>query len=118
VDDRSIEEVLDAIGDEHARQILAAINQQARSVKELAEECDISLPTVYRRIETLSEHDLVTARTLVAEDGNEYKVYEANFESTVISLEANEYEMHVARESTLPERFRSLWDELSAEQSR
>ena len=87
MDDRSIEEILDTIGDRHAREVLAAISIEPHSAKELAEECDLSLPTVYRRIEVLREHDLVTDRTLVAEDGNHYKVYESNFESTVISLE-------------------------------
>jgi len=52
VDNRSIEETLDTTGDEHARAVLAAISRKSRSAKELAEECDLSLPTVYRRIET------------------------------------------------------------------
>ena len=115
VDDRSIEEILDTIGDEHARGVLAAISTEPRSAKELAEECDLSLPTVYRRIEILSEHDLVTDRTLVAEDGNHYKVYESNFESTVISLEDDEYQVRIYREDNLPDRFSQLWDELGSE---
>jgi len=116
VDDRSIEEILDTIGDQHARRVLAAISHDAKSAKELAEECDLSLPTVYRRIEMLDEYSLVTDRTLVAEDGNHYKVYESNFESTVISLEDDEYRVRIYREENLPDRFSQLWDELHAEQ--
>jgi len=115
VDNRSIEEVLDTIGDEHARQVLAAISREPKSAKELGEECDLSLPTVYRRIEMLEEYDLVRDRTLVAEDGNHYKVYESNFESTVISLEDDEYRVRIYREENLPDRFSQLWDELHAE---
>lgn len=114
-DERSIEEILDTIGDQHARQVLAAISREPRSAKELAEECDLSLPTVYRRIEMLDEYDLVTDRTLVAEDGNHYKVYESNFESTVISLEDQKYRVKIYREENLPDRFSKLWDELHAE---
>ena len=114
-DDRSIEEVLDTIGDQHARRVLAAISREPKSAKELADECDLSLPTVYRRIEILEEHDLVKDRTLVAEDGNHYKVYESNFESTVISLEDDEYRVRIYREENLPDRFSQLWDELHAE---
>ena len=115
VDERSIEEILDTIGDEHARRVLAAISREPRSAKELAEECDLSLPTVYRRIELLEEHDLVSDRTLVADDGNHYKVYESNFESTVISLEDDEYRVRIYREENLPDRFSKLWDELHSE---
>jgi len=111
-DDRSIEEILDTIGDQHARRVLAAISLEPKSAKDLAAECDLSLPTVYRRIEMLDEYDLVTARTIVAEDGNHYKVYESNFESTVISLQDDEYKVRVYRQENLPDRFSQLWDEL------
>ena len=114
-DERSIEEVLDTIGDRHARRVLAAISQDPKSAKDLADEVDLSLPTVYRRIEVLKEHDLVTEQTLVAEDGNHYKVYESNFESTVISLQDDEYRVRIYREENLPDRFSQLWDELHAE---
>ena len=115
-EERSIEQVLDTIGDEHAREILAAISIEPRSAKELAEECDLSLPTVYRRIEILEEHELVKDRTLVADDGNHYKIYESNFDSTVISLEEEgEYKVRIYREENLPDRFSQLWDELGAE---
>jgi predicted transcriptional regulator len=111
-DDRTIEEILDTIGDEHARRVLASVSIEPKSAKELAAECDLSLPTVYRRIETLEEYDLVKDRTLVAEDGNHYKVYESNFESTVISLEDDSYQVRVYREENIPDRFSQLWDEL------
>ena len=114
-DDRSIEEILDTIGDKHARRVLAAISREPKSAKELSEECDLSLPTVYRRIEMLDEYDIVTDQTLVADDGNHYKVYESNFESTVISLEEDQYRVRIYREENLPDRFSQLWDDLHTE---
>ncbi|AWB26508.1 ArsR/SmtB family transcription factor [Halococcoides cellulosivorans] len=113
--DRPIEDVLDTIGDEHAREVLAAVSREPLSAKELADECDLSKPTVYRRLELLEEHDLVTDRTLVADDGNHYKVFESNFESTVISLEDDEYHVRIYRTGNLSDRFSELWDELHAE---
>jgi predicted transcriptional regulator len=115
VDERSIEDILDTIGDQHARRVLATISEEPKPAKELADECDLSLPTVYRRIEMLEEYDLVTDRTLVADDGNHYKVYESNFESTVISLEDDEYHVRIYREGNLPDRFSQLWDEINPE---
>jgi len=114
-EDRSIEDILDTIGDQHARTVLAAISREPRSAKELAEECDLSLPTIYRRLEILEEHDLVTEQTAVAEDGNHYNVYECNFDSTVIQLEDEEYKVRIYRKENLPDRFTQLWDDLSAE---
>ena len=111
-DDRTIEEILDTIGDEHARRVLASVSIEPKSAKELAEECGLSLPTVYRRVESLQQYDLVKDRTLVAEDGNHYKVYESNFESTVISLEDDSYQIRIYREENIPDRFSQLWDEL------
>lgn len=115
MDDRSIEDILDTIGDEHARRVLAAISREPKSAKDLAAECDLSLPTVYRRIEMLDEYDLVTDETLVADDGNHFKVYKSNFESTVITLEDDEYKVRIYREENLPDRFSQLWDDLGAE---
>ena len=114
-EDRSIEDILDTIGDQHARTVLVAISREPRSAKELAEECDLSLPTIYRRLEILEEHDLVTEQTAVAEDGNHYNIYECNFDSTLIQLEDDEYRVRIYRKENLPERFTQLWDDLSPE---
>jgi len=107
-----VEEVLDAIGDEHARTVLAALNRRPASAKELTTRLDLSQPTVYRRLETLQEHDLIVERTLVAEDGNHYKEYRCNFRSALLSLEEDTYDVQLVREEGLPERFADLWDEL------
>lgn len=111
----SAEALLDALGDDEARRILATINPEPLSAKELGEELGLSLPTVYRRLDTLEELDLVTARTLVAENGNHYKVFECNFESTVVVLEGEEFEIDVSRKENLPERFSRLWGEFGGE---
>jgi predicted transcriptional regulator len=114
-DERTIEDILDTIGDEHARGVLAAVSTEPRSAKELNESLDLSLPTVYRRLELLSEHDLVTAENRVAEDGNHYEVYIANFDSTVISLEDDEYDVRIFRRENAPDRFAQLWDDLGSQ---
>lgn len=110
-----IEEVLDTIGDELAREVLAAVSEESRPAKELADVCDLSLPTVYRRVETLQKYDLVREETRVASDGNHYKVYEANFDSTVISLDDDEFDVRIYRRGNLPDRFSELWDDLGSD---
>ena len=109
----SVEELLDTMGDNYACQILAALGKQSHPAKQLAEACDISLPTVYRRLDRLETHDLVTSHTEVDEDGNELKLYECNFESTVISLDdEHEYDVRIYRQQGLSDRFSQLWEEL------
>ena len=112
----SVEEILDTMGDTYARQILATLSERSHPAKELAEICDISLPTVYRRLDQLEAHDLVTSHTEVDEDGNEFKLYDCNFQSTVISLDDEyEYDVRIYRRQSLPGRFSQLWDELQVE---
>jgi predicted transcriptional regulator len=114
-EDRSVQDVLDTIGDDYARQILASLSRESRAAKDLAEECDISLPTVYRRLEQLEEQELVTSRTETDTDGNEFQLYECNFESTLISLDDDEYDVRIYRKENLPSRFSQLWDDLQVE---
>ncbi|RQG98146.1 ArsR/SmtB family transcription factor [Natrarchaeobius oligotrophus] len=111
-DEAPIEEILNTIGDEHARTVLASISREPGSAKELADRLDLSQPTIYRRIDVLQEYDLIKERTLVADDGNHYKEYTCNFNSTVISLEDDEYDVRIFREENLPDRFSRLWDDL------
>jgi len=112
-DEEPIEDILDTIGDRRARHVLASIAHEPRSAKEIAEELDLSLPTVYRRIEELEEYELVEGRTEIATDGNHYRVFECAFDSTVISLDDGEYEVQIFREGNVPDRFADLWDDLS-----
>ncbi len=114
-EESSIEEILDTIGDEHARTVLASISREPGSAKDLAERLELSQPTIYRRLDVLKENELINDRTLVADDGNHYKEYTCNFNSTVISLEDDEYDVRIFREENLPDRFTRLWDELGVQ---
>ena len=109
----TIEEVLEMIGDQRARNILAAISQEPRSAKELTERLEYSAATVYRRLNLLEEHDLIEAQTVVADDGNHYQIYRCTFDSTVIRLRGDEYNVRIFRADNLPDRFAQVWDELS-----
>lgn len=109
------EPVLDVIGDDRARRVLFVIRQEPHSAKEISARTDISLPTVYRRLDELLEHDLVRSRTRAASDGNHYKVFECNFDATTVSLEEEGYDVVVERRESVSERFVELWDELAGE---
>lgn len=109
---RSVEEILDTIGDEYARDVLALICDRAYSAREIADNLDHSKNTVYRRINTLKEHGLVETQTRIVEDGNHYQVHEAAFDSVIVSVEDEEYDVEIYRREELPDRFASLWNDL------
>ena len=114
--DRPIEEILDTMGDQHARRVLIALSKEELSAKELRDETGLSLPTIYRRIEMLKEHDLVGENTVVADDGNHFRVFECTFDSTLIRLSDDEFDIRIYRTENLPSKFENLWDDLSRRQ--
>ena len=112
--DTPVEDILDTIGDNHARRILVTVSRTPRSAKEIAEECDISLPTVYRRLELLEANNLVEDSQEVDDDGNEFRIYKCAFDSTIISLKDDKYDVRIYRTENLPDRFSRLWDDLQS----
>jgi len=53
--------VVGSLDDEYARSVLAATGREPTSATEIADRCDASVSTVYRRAERLQEVGLVTA---------------------------------------------------------
>lgn len=54
------------------------------SVKTLGEECDASLPTVYRRVDRLIACGLLAERTEVVADGHHFSKYEARLDRLTV----------------------------------
>jgi len=55
----SDDDLLDALGDDVSRSVLLACNRAPMTAEELAESCEVSESTIYRRLETLSSLGLV-----------------------------------------------------------
>lgn len=111
-DDRPIEEILDVLGDDQARAILAALEEEPQSANELADRLELSLPTVYRRIDRLEEHGLVEHKSIISTDGNHYNVYACEFDSAVVLLRGGEYDVEVLRHDSIPDRSGQLREEI------
>lgn len=95
--DPELADVAALLDDEYARDILARTSVEPMSAAELGEQCDASLPTVYRRVNQLQEHDLVTEQQQVDPDGHHYKTYRARLDRVVVDLEDGSYEVAVER---------------------
>jgi predicted transcriptional regulator len=119
-EDWALDEVLDLLSDEYARSILAATSVEPMSANQLSEQCDASLPTVYRRIEWLQEYDLIEAQTRVELSGNHHKVYSATLAEFSMELDDGSYEGTIERtsradfleEEDTADRLTRMWENL------
>jgi predicted transcriptional regulator len=112
-DDSDLDDVVDLLDDEYARAILRATSVQPLSADELSEQCDMSPPTVYRRLDRLQEQDLVAAQQQLDPDGHHYEVYAARLSRVTIDLDRGEFDLDVERtEQDAADRFTELFETL------
>lgn len=108
-----LETVVGLLDDEYARAILAATRDDPMSAAELAERCDASLSTIGRRLDSLSEADLVRERTRPRPDGHHDTVYAATLAEFRLTLDGEGFEYALRRrEEDVVDRFRRLWGDL------
>ncbi len=85
-----------AADDTDCQAILSTIEEEAKAVKEVSEQCDIPLSTAYRKINRLHEAGLIEERVRLSGSGNHTNVYERNFEGAVITLASDgEFEVEL-----------------------
>lgn len=93
--------------------ILRAIDSEPLSAKELADHCDVSGPTMYRKVNTMKEYDLLNEGTEIDRNGNHYTVYESNVDAIQIAIDPSETAIDIDvtyRDTT--EQFIHLWEGL------
>lgn len=100
------------LADDCARTILVATREDAMPVSALAETCDVSEPTVYRRLEDLRAHELVEERTRIAPDGNHRTVFAATPDRVEFDITADGVGVRVARRTNMADRFTSLVEDM------
>ncbi|WP_436930451.1 ArsR/SmtB family transcription factor [Halosimplex halobium] len=111
-EDTDVDTVASLLGDDCARTILEATAAEPLSAEELAERCSVSGPTVYRRLETLREQDLVAEQTRVDDDGHHYKVYTATLDRAVVDLTEDGFEIRLSRTGRMADRFTEFVEDL------
>ena len=119
----SVDEVLDALADDAARQIVAALTEP-KTASELSEECDIPLSTTYRKLEILTDASLLSESTDIRRDGQHTTRYSVSFDAVTVSVDdggegdvdRREFDVEFSRpERTRDERLADLWSELREE---
>ena len=110
-DDRS-EELLELLGQERVRQILAATSRESLSARDLSEECDVALSTIYRRVEDMIASDLLVERTRIETDGSHHSVYEANIDHLDVDVEDGSLDVNVHIREDAAQRFSRIWSDI------
>lgn len=82
-------ELVALLDDDHAREIITAISDEAKAAREIVRECHSSRPTVYRRLNRLQEAGLVTTAMRYDSDGHHCKTFRLRYDSASISLGAD-----------------------------
>lgn len=85
-EDSEFDTLIGLIHDDHAREILVETSVTPLSASELAEQCDASRQTIYRRLKKLQAADLVAEQTRPRKDGHHDTVYIATLDSLMIEL--------------------------------
>ena len=82
---------------------------------ELSDQCEMSVSTVYRRLNELESCNLVTAHHVPDPDGNHTKRYEAQLDELVVSLDEGEFAVSLqtaTRTQEFADAFTDLWEGL------
>lgn len=102
--------IFTALDDETARAILVRTSGSAVSARDLAEDIDVSLSTVYRQLERLRDSGLVIEETKLDPQGNHHHVYRTNIERIEIKIDDGEIRTAVERRKDPADRFTQIWE--------
>lgn len=92
-----------------ARTILLATSQTPMSASTLSDHCDVSQPTIYRKLEDLRECGLLVERTeLDPEAGHHRTVYLTNLRRITVHLEDGTMDLQIDRQEDIADRFTRL----------
>lgn len=94
--DLSADELLDLLGSDLNRCILALASEEDRSADTIAERCNTSLPTVYRHIDDLRSAGLLSEQIAYDAAGNHFKVYRTAIDAVTVRLDEGSIELAVA----------------------
>ncbi|SDQ21381.1 ArsR/SmtB family transcription factor [Natronobacterium texcoconense] len=112
-EERPLEDLAALLEDETARRILTEIYREPMSANALSERCDVSRPTVYRRLEDMRRCDLLVERTRPdPKKGHHHTVYATNLERIVVDLDDDGLEFSIDRSERMADRFTRLVEEM------
>ena len=105
-------DILQTLGNKYSAEILDATDEPVSS-QELSEELGIPIATCYRRIDELTEHDLLELHdNILSDDRRRIKVYRRNVDEVCVDFE-EELSVNVEERSEVTNKLDEAWRTLS-----
>lgn len=101
-----VDALLRALQDDDCRAIVEAVEDEALSASELAEECDLPLSTTYRKVDTLTDAALLDEHLRLAASGSHEREYVPGNVDLTISVGAGA-SVNVEAEADAADRLRA-----------
>jgi len=96
----AFDELFGLLGDEYVADILQALSSGEMPARAIADECDMSRPTVYRRLERLTEAGVVSSRLRPESDGHHRQQFRLVIEGVAVQFHEDGFDGRVrVRES-------------------
>ncbi|WEL16859.1 MULTISPECIES: helix-turn-helix domain-containing protein [unclassified Halorhabdus] len=105
-------ELLRTLGNKYSAEILDATDEP-KSAQDLSDELDIPIATCYRRIDELTEHDLLELHdNVLSDDRRRIKVYRRNVDSIEVGFDES-LMVDVEERSEVTNKLDEAWRTLS-----
>lgn len=105
-------DLLRTLGNKYSAEILDATDEP-RSAQDLSDELDIPIATTYRRIDELTEHDLLELHdSVLSEDRRRIKVYRRNVDEVRVDFD-DSLSIVVEERSEVANKLDEAWRTLS-----
>lgn len=96
----AFDELLDLLGDEYVADILQTLSGSEMAARDIAEDCGMSRPTVYRRLDRLTEAGVVASRLRPESEGHHRQEFRLILEEIAVQFREDGFDGRVrVRES-------------------
>lgn len=106
------EAVVDVLASETSRQILMLARDEPVSAREIARQCEASLPTVYRQLDLLVEQDLLAEEMQIDPGGDHYNTFETDLDHVCFEIDAGRFDVEISFGRDVIDKFGELWSDL------
>ncbi|WP_156105592.1 ArsR/SmtB family transcription factor [Halobellus rufus] len=111
--DADLETIVSLLDDHHTRSILVATSETPRSANELSDRCGVSTSSIYRRLDRLTDAELVTERTRPRSDGHHETVYVSRLDRFELTIRDGDLSWEIDRRSDdIADQLTRLWGKL------
>ncbi|QZX99273.1 winged helix-turn-helix domain-containing protein [Halobaculum rubrum] len=109
----SLQPVLDALDDEDCRTIIKHL-EEPLTAGEVSEECEIPMSTTYRKLDLLSEAQLLAEGVEVRQDGHHATRYRTDFDEVIVAIaEDRTLDVEIERPTAdAADRLATMWGEV------